>query len=81
MKYKFIQLQLFDVKFLISEEHIFRKQKRTDVYGHVSLVLGFQLSRGNDDLSSLVLMGMRDLILLFPSMLSHPVSATLSLLV
>ena len=52
VKYKFIQLQLFDVEFLFSEEHIFRKQKRTDVYGRASLVLGFQLNRENDDLLS-----------------------------
>ena len=52
VKYKFIQLQLFDVKFLFSEEHIFCKQKRTVIYGRVSLVLGFQLTRENDDLLS-----------------------------
>ena len=45
VKYKFILLQLFDVKFLFSEEHIFRNQERTVVYGHVSLVSGFQLNR------------------------------------
>ena len=52
MKYKFIQLQLFDVKFLFSEERIFRKQKKTDVYGRASLVSGFQRNRENDDLLS-----------------------------
>ena len=41
VKYKFIQLQLFDVEFFFSEEHIFRKQKRTDVYERASLVSGF----------------------------------------
>ena len=37
---------------LFSEEHIFRKQNRTVVYGRASLVSGFQLTRGNDDLLS-----------------------------
>ena len=45
VKYKFIQLQLFDVKFLFSEEHIFHKQKRTDVYGRASLIAGFNSTR------------------------------------
>ena len=52
VKYKFIQLQLFDVKFLFSEEHVFRKQKRTGVYGRASLVSGFQLNRENDEILS-----------------------------
>ena len=52
VKYKFVQLQLFDVKLLYSEEHTFRKQKRTVVYGRAYLVLGFQLTRENDDLLS-----------------------------
>ena len=52
VKYKFVQLQLFDVKFSLSEEHIFRNHKRTVVYGRASLVLGFQLTRENDDLLS-----------------------------
>ena len=51
-KYKSIQLQLFDVEFLFSEEHIFRKQKRTDVYGRASLVSGLQLNREHEDLLS-----------------------------
>ena len=41
VKYKFVQLQLFDIKFLFSEEHVFCKQKRTVVYGRASLVSGF----------------------------------------
>ena len=53
IKYKFVQLQLFDVRFLFSEEDIFRKQKGTVVYGRASLVLGFQLTRENDDPLSL----------------------------
>ena len=53
VKYKLVQLQLFDVKFLFSEEYIFRKQKRMVVYGRASLVSGFQLTPGNDDLLSL----------------------------
>ena len=48
IKYKFIQLQLSDVKCLFSKEHIFRKEKRTDVHGHTSLASGFQLNREND---------------------------------
>ena len=44
---------LFDVKFLFSENHIFRKQKRTAVYGPASVVLDFKLTRENDDLLSL----------------------------
>ena len=48
VKYKFIQLQLSDVKCLFSKEHIFRKEKRTDVHGRTSLASGFQLNREND---------------------------------
>ena len=39
--------------FFFPEEHIFRKQKRTDVYGRASLVSRFQLNRENVDLLSL----------------------------
>ena len=53
VKYKFVQLQLFDVKFLCSEKHIFRKQKRTAVFGRATLVWDFKLTRENDDLLSL----------------------------
>ena len=49
VKYKFAHLQLFDVKFLFFEKHIFRKQKRTAVYGHASVVLDVKLTQGNDD--------------------------------
>ena len=52
INYEFVQLQLFDINFLFFEEHIFRKQKRTLVYGRASLVLSFQLTRENNDLSS-----------------------------
>ena len=44
IRYKFVHLQLFDVKFLFSESHIFRKQKRTAVYGRASLALDFKLT-------------------------------------
>ena len=43
---------LFDVKFLFSKNHIFRKQNGTAClwsYG-LSLVSDFKLTRGNDDL-------------------------------
>ena len=50
--YKSVHLQLFDVKFLLSEEHIFCKQNRIVVYGRASIVLGFQLTWENDDLLS-----------------------------
>ena len=43
---------LFDVKFLFSENHIFRKQTRLAVYGCASLVSDFKLTRENDDLLS-----------------------------
>ena len=51
-KYKFIHLQLFDFKFLFLKKHIFRKQKRTAVYGRTSLVSNFKLPRENDGLLS-----------------------------
>ena len=51
-KYKFVQLQLFDIKFLFSEKHIFRKQKRTAVFGRVSLVSSFKLTLKNGDMLS-----------------------------
>ena len=47
--------KLFDVKFLFSENHVFRKLKRTAClwsYGRASLVSQFKLTRENDDLSS-----------------------------
>ena len=37
VKCKFVQFQLFDVKLLFSEKHIFRKYKKTAVYGRASL--------------------------------------------
>ena len=43
---------LIDVKFLFSENHIFRKQTRTAVYGSAPLVSDFKLTRENDDLLS-----------------------------
>ena len=43
---------LCDVKFLFSESHICRKQKRTAVYWRASLVSDFKLNRENDDLLS-----------------------------
>ena len=49
VKYKFAHLQLFEVKFLFSEKHIFHKQKRTAVHGHASVVLDVKLNQGNDD--------------------------------
>ena len=52
VKYKFVHLQLFDVKFLFYEKHIFRKQKRTAVYGRASVVSDFKLTWENDDLFS-----------------------------
>ena len=45
-------VKLFDVKFLFSEERLFHLQKGKVVYGRASLVLGFELTRENDDLSS-----------------------------
>ena len=51
-KYKFVQFELFDVKFLFPEKHIVRKQKRIVFYGCTSLVSGFKITRKNDDLLS-----------------------------
>ena len=51
--YKFVHLQLFDVKFWFSENHIFRKHKRADAYRRASIVLNFKLIRENNDLLSL----------------------------
>ena len=48
----FFIFNFFDVKSLFSENHIFRKQKRTAVYGCGSLVLDFKLTPENDDLLS-----------------------------
>ena len=45
VKFKFVHLHLFDVKLLFSEKHIIRKQKRTAVYGRASLVSYFKLPR------------------------------------
>ena len=50
VKYKFVNVPLFDVKFLLFEKHIFCKQKRTPVYGLASLVLVFKLTPKSDDL-------------------------------
>ena len=41
-------INLFYVKFLFSENHIFRKQKRTAVYGSASLVSDYKLTQEND---------------------------------
>ena len=52
---KLFIFKLFDVKFLFSENHVFRKQKRTAClwsYGRASLVSDFKLTRENDDLLS-----------------------------
>ena len=65
--YMFVHLQLFntkiklfillfDVKFLFSENHVFRKQKRTTLYGLMDARPKFRilkLTRKNDDLLSL----------------------------
>ena len=40
----------FDVKFWFSENHIFRKQKKTAAYGRAFFVSNFKLTRENDDL-------------------------------
>ena len=63
--YKFVHPQLFNIKhkfvhfqlvwnpfFFFLENHIFCKQKRMDVYGRASLVLGFKLIWKNEDLLS-----------------------------
>ena len=52
VKYRFFHLQLFDDKFLFSKKHIFRKQKRTDVYGRASLVSDSKFTRENHDVLS-----------------------------
>ena len=52
---KLFIFKLFDVKFLFSENHVFRKQKRTAClwsYGRASLVSDFKLTRENDGLLS-----------------------------
>ena len=41
VKYEFVHFQLFDVKLLFSEKDIFRKQKRTAVYGSRVRSFGF----------------------------------------
>ena len=43
---------LFDIKLLFSENHIFRKQKRSAVFGRSSLISDFKLTRENYDLLS-----------------------------
>ena len=48
----FFIFNLFDVKFLFSENHIFYKQKRTAVYGLQSLVSVIKITREKDDLLS-----------------------------
>ena len=48
--YKFVYLQLLNVKFWFSKKHIFPKQQTTAVYGRASIVLDFKLTRENDDL-------------------------------
>ena len=45
---------LFGVKHLFFENHTFRKQNRTAVYGRASLVLDFKLNLENYDLLSLI---------------------------
>ena len=45
MKYKFVHLLLFDVKFLFPKKHTFHKQKRTAVDRRVPLVPDFKLTR------------------------------------
>ena len=52
VKYKLVQFRRFDFKFLFSEKHIFRKQKKTAPYGLASLLSHFKLIRENDDLLS-----------------------------
>ena len=50
---KLFIFKLFDVKFLFSENHVFRKQKRTAClwsYGRASLVSDFKLILENNDL-------------------------------
>ena len=53
---KLFIFKLFDVKFLFSENHVFRKQKRTTLYGLMDARPKFRilkLTRKNDDLLSL----------------------------
>ena len=50
--YKFVHLQLFDVKLLFCYKNIFRKHKRMAVYGPASLILDIKLTQKNDDLLS-----------------------------
>ena len=45
MKYKFVHLLLFDVKFLFPKKHTFQEQKRTAVDRRVPLVPDFKLTR------------------------------------
>ena len=52
MTHSFINLQLFNVKFLFSEKHVFRKQKRMVVYGRGSLITDIKLTREDDGLLS-----------------------------
>ena len=50
---KLLIFKLFDVKFLFSESHVFRKHNRTAClwsYGRVFLVSDFKLTRENDGL-------------------------------
>ena len=47
-----LKQSLFEVIFLFSEKHIFRKQKRTVVYGRASLVSDFKLMQESNDLLS-----------------------------
>ena len=51
-KYKFVHLELFDIKILFFEKHVFRKQKRTAAYGRTSLVSDFKLICEKDDVLS-----------------------------
>ena len=51
-RFRYYQYYLFDVKFLFSEKHIFRKQKRTAAYGREFLVLGIKVTRENEDVLS-----------------------------
>ena len=50
LKINLFIFNLIDAKFLFSENHTFRKQKKTAVYGRTSLVLEFKLTQKNDDL-------------------------------
>ena len=46
-------LNCLTLNFLFSEKHIFCKEKRTAIYGRLSAVSDFKLTRKNDDLLSL----------------------------